>query len=972
MNDDSIPNELQELDQWICWREETRDGEPTKVPIDPHTGSYASSTDSDTWGTFDQAREFHSSNDTQGVGFVFDSEGTIVGVDLDDVRNPETGKPTDQAKEIINSLDSWTEVSPSGTGYHVFAHGFVPDGGNRGDIDDVSHLEIYDQSRFFTVTGDHVSGTPETIENRADTLRGIHREYVADEPEESNSGQSVPSNRTDVSLEDSELLEKAKNADNGDEFTRLWNGDTSMHSNDHSRADLALCGHLAFYTGGDRNRIDRLFRRSGLMRNKWDEDRGSQTYGERTIDKALDGRTEFYNPAKTKAVGDGGITTAETASSTGPGHKPLENAIGPGWFDLSLKTVRVQQTADYSVEELTDLFQNPSELPKGAKQAVMDTSGGSEWLFNTDEWKVEAPVSDEYSYQGVGFEEMDTRGLKQVALENLPAHRVAYIPEREAWFWCNESNIWQPHGEESLRQWLDGFFGPFYSQHLRNEVMDQLKARVRRDETTFGGGPAGTIATDSGLVDIDSCELKGQVQPEHFARWSLNTEFDPEADCPGWKEFLGSVAEPSDIPLLQEYIGYTLAHWELPFKKALIMLGPTDAGKSVFLDVIRELFGGDESAATSSTSLQYLANERWGPSRLVNTALNIRNDLDEHTIKNTGKVKEIVGGDTLDAEYKRKPVFQFSPVAKHIFAANRAPDRSTDDEAFWNRWLTVVFPESVSQSEQNPNLTDELIEELPGILNWAIEGYQRLMEQGRFTDEPEPWQNREKWERYGNSIEQWLDRYTETDEGNFTPKRTVGDETGAYDSYKAFARKNNLEIESDRKFTGELKRKPELSKTQRTVNGKRPRGFANLKLTDDAPEPEFDTDGDDSDDGDDGHNAGLDGFDRDDDPDEQSSGEDSSTSDSESGSTESNSGGSDGEGPTTEPDSDGSTNGGDSSGWGQLLADIENHYSAGDEITPVDIVNRVDRIGSQSYAETGLEELANQGLLSRDGEVYLK
>jgi putative DNA primase/helicase len=88
--------------------------------------------------------------------------------------------------------------------------------------------------------------------------------------------------------DDRELLERAFTAKNGTEFTRLWNGDTSGQTS-HSEADLALCSHLAYWTGGDAARIDSLFRRSGLYRNKWDERRGDQTYGERTIGKANGG-----------------------------------------------------------------------------------------------------------------------------------------------------------------------------------------------------------------------------------------------------------------------------------------------------------------------------------------------------------------------------------------------------------------------------------------------------------------------------------------------------------------------------------------------------------------------------------------------------------------------------------------------------------------------------------------------------------
>ena len=174
-----------------------------------------------------------------------------------------------------------------------------------------------------------------------------------------------------------------------------------------------------------------------------------------------------------------------------------------------------------------------------------------------------------------------------------------------------------------------------------------------------------------------------------------------------------------------------------------------------------------------------------------------------------------------------------------MFAANRAPDRNVDDEAFWNRWLTVMFPESVPRHEQDPELQDRLLAELPGILNWAIEGYRRLTEQGAFTNEPLPFKNREKWERFGNSIEQWLNEFTEEQSDGFVPKWTTDDGTlGAYDSYKAFARQSGLECEADAAFTSKLKRREGIQKARRTVDGAQVWGYAGFTLAEDAPEPD--------------------------------------------------------------------------------------------------------------------------------------
>jgi len=264
---------------------------------------FASSTESETWASFEAALEYTETEHADGVGFVFTDDDPIVGVDLDDCRDPETGDVDDAALDIIKRLDSYTEVSPSGTGYHVLIRGELPEGRNRR-----GSVELYDTARFFTVTGDHVERTPTRVARRQDALVAIHREYVQDterdtaSESEHHGGADDESPTTDaadvdVDLEDEDLLEKARNASNGEKFERLWNGNTVGYDS-QSEADMALCCLLAFWTGGDRTQMDHLFRQSGLLREKWDEVHyaDGSTYGEKTIERAIATTSEFYDP----------------------------------------------------------------------------------------------------------------------------------------------------------------------------------------------------------------------------------------------------------------------------------------------------------------------------------------------------------------------------------------------------------------------------------------------------------------------------------------------------------------------------------------------------------------------------------------------------------------------------------------------------------------------------------------------------
>jgi len=180
----TIPETICEREQWVCWKKTQRDGNTTKIPVTPGGGGFASSTDPETWAGFEIALEYARTGKADGVGFVFTDDDPIVGVDLDDCRDPETGEVDSEAQDIIERLDSYTEISPSGTGYHVLIEGELPEGRNRR-----GHIELYDRARFFTVTGEHIQETPTHIARRQDALVAIHREYVqrSSSDEKSNS-----------------------------------------------------------------------------------------------------------------------------------------------------------------------------------------------------------------------------------------------------------------------------------------------------------------------------------------------------------------------------------------------------------------------------------------------------------------------------------------------------------------------------------------------------------------------------------------------------------------------------------------------------------------------------------------------------------------------------------------------------------------------------------------------------------------
>jgi primase-polymerase (primpol)-like protein len=283
------------LAQFGVWQFEEFTDEETgelwwdKIPIDARTGRRASSTNPATWTTFDRAVRVYLRDGYDGIAFFLRSGGGIVGIDLDKCRNRTSGAIEAWAQSIVDRMQTYTEVSPSGRGLRLFVFGELPPRDRR-----EGRFECYECARFLTLTGHRLDGAPSTIEHRQSELTALHTEIFAARVARRNAaplpltGEPLHHNLSDLAI-----IEKASGARNGAKFRRLYGGDISGH-NSHSEADLALCSMLAFYTGPDSARIDELFRGSGLFRAKW----GRPDYRDRTVALALSGRTEYFRPRR--------------------------------------------------------------------------------------------------------------------------------------------------------------------------------------------------------------------------------------------------------------------------------------------------------------------------------------------------------------------------------------------------------------------------------------------------------------------------------------------------------------------------------------------------------------------------------------------------------------------------------------------------------------------------------------------------
>lgn len=307
---DNLPAQLRDQGLFCCWKYVERNGKLTKPPYNPRTEGMADSTNPLTFSPLAVALEAAERGGYEGIGVgIFGSLGAI---DIDHCVD-DGGQLSDMAKDIVSIMGAYTEFSPSGKGLRILFT--VPDGfqydkaryyiNNQG-----AGLEVYiagATQKYVTVTGNTITPGLD-LEERGELLRAVLERYMvrprAKEPPPpartpgpldwgAEIGGAAP-----VALDDLELIERAKRSKTGAAFSALWAGDTSAYNGDDSRADIALCNALVWWTGKDTDRVDRLFRQSGLYRpEKWDRPTAGSTYGALTIQNAIDTAQGVYDPA---------------------------------------------------------------------------------------------------------------------------------------------------------------------------------------------------------------------------------------------------------------------------------------------------------------------------------------------------------------------------------------------------------------------------------------------------------------------------------------------------------------------------------------------------------------------------------------------------------------------------------------------------------------------------------------------------
>lgn len=316
---------------------------------------------------------------------------------------------------------------------------------------------------------------------------------------------------------------------------------------------------------------------------------------------------------------------------------------------------------------------------------------------------------------------------------------------------CYRGGVWRD-GEDEVAAALVVIFGDMWSPSKRNILVEFL--RDSPDTPRFTRDPV--------VPDLINCR-NGMV------RWTDRTVFshdagyqstvqlpwnyDPNATCPMFDAFLAEVLPDREtVEFMWEVIGYLLLSGN-PLHKAVLFWGPRGRnGKGTLLRVLSALIGPENA---STADLHSLANDKFRTASLYGRLVNIAGDIDSTWLQHTAVIKGLTGGDAMMADRKYGQPFSFSPWAVPVFSANELFSVNDSSEAFFARWLVVPFPRSF-YGKEDPDLTDRLLLEVPGVLNKALTGLRSLMSRQRFEPTSEVARAGETLAREGDSVRRWL------------------------------------------------------------------------------------------------------------------------------------------------------------------------------------------------------------------------
>lgn len=705
----TIPTALTDLCQWVGWRYEERDGKRTKAPIDAKSNGslrYAKSNNPSTWASFADAQAACGRHpELAGVGFCFSPGDGLTGLDLDHVIDSDTGELKPEAAEILERFrGTYAEVSPSGTGLRLFCYGKPRRSGkNTGKV---KWLEVYahPSSRYLTVTGNAWNGNASEVTNQQDALDWLHERFM--DSTESKPVDSKPGPASALNLDDAALLAKARAARNGSDFDRLWSGDTSGHSGDDSAADLALCNLLAFWTDGDADRIDRLFRQSGLMRPKWNHLHGERTYGAATIAKAIDGMREGYS-----------------------GRKPSE----PG-----ARTEAKPRAAEGADDE--NHFSDYGNVVK-----LMDRLSGCIAYTPGLDWLLYNPIT------GIWEPEPGSERVKKIVLETLRESWGAILSSAQSDEADLKKRLKELDGDDPTAAMIGkrlklatSYRERVFGWMMQCETAYRIRSTLEIAEGYFWTPPtvwdsnAHVLVCSNGVLDLSTGQLLPH-SPNYRATKSTGTAYQPGATHPAWNAVVSLLRSEGDrYSLVHQFCGSGL-HGANPNERVVIFQGDGGTGKGTLLTAIHHALG-DYVATVEVGSLLATDWRKQNKSAPREDLLKLRGarfvypsiEPPKDSKLDDGSIKALTGNDAITARYPHgKNSITFQPVFKLAIQTNFPLRTEFDDPGMKRRVIVVPFNQKPKQPD--PTIKHALMHDpaaRAAVLAWLYEGYRAWLQNG--------------------------------------------------------------------------------------------------------------------------------------------------------------------------------------------------------------------------------------------------
>ena len=659
----NIPEELKALPHWVIHRK--------KVPYTPGTGKPAKSNDPTTWRTFDEAAADQSAD---GIGFMFSGSG-YVGVDIDHCID-ENGAYNEQARAAIDTLQSYTEISTSGTGIHIICKGNVPGDRNRNTK---LGMEIYDSGRYFVMTG-RVVEPYQTIRDCQDEINQLYAAYYAP-PKPETAPKKTDLNPAASDEDALSVIERAKGP-TGEKVRALLRGDTTGYTSP-SEADQALCNYLAFYCRKDAAEMDRIFRSSGLMRPKWDEKHGPKTYGAMTIAKAIAGTHNVYDPEvyRVKKV----LAALERAD------------VGE---EMANKLLFLPYTEAGHADRMKLLYEGKILYCSGSRFP----------------W---------HAFTGVRWKPIERLYRACVAMGRITSLALEKYGQPD------------PMDKEAIKIYQSKMANLKSCENTAKikSIMEQFAERVMVEADRLDADPM-LLNVQNGTLDLKTGTLLPHDKHNLITKLCQCDYLPPRSDSLWDRTIKACVPDDEARRWLQKWFGYCLTG-SVKEAKFVLLYGQGGTGKSTVLETIGRMLGDYAEVVNIDIFLSggFSDGEAASPEiaklpgvRQVRTG---ESQLGKHF--NAAKLKWFTGGDLIQARQLRRPSFTFAPQFKIVMASNYAPALAdVNDEGLKRRFVIFPFNVQFKGKDKDLDLTEKLQskDNLPDVLAWCVEGCRLWQREG--------------------------------------------------------------------------------------------------------------------------------------------------------------------------------------------------------------------------------------------------